>query len=76
MSRIAHCRNAAAIGPAALHLRRAALPEEKPKGEIMQCPIDNETLVMADRGGVEIDYGWRGCGVGVTENSQLKNQRI
>jgi uncharacterized protein len=22
----------------------------------MQCPIDNETLVMADRSGVEIDY--------------------
>ncbi len=22
----------------------------------MRCPIDNETLVMADRGGVEIDY--------------------
>ena len=22
----------------------------------MQCPVDNETLVMADRGGVEIDY--------------------
>ncbi len=22
----------------------------------MHCPIDNETLVMADRGGVEIDY--------------------
>jgi len=25
---------------------------EKP----MRCPVDNETLVMADRGGVEIDY--------------------
>lgn len=23
---------------------------------IMRCPVDNETLVMADRGGVEIDY--------------------
>ncbi len=22
----------------------------------MRCPVDNETLVMADRGGVEIDY--------------------
>ena len=22
----------------------------------MKCPVDNETLVMADRGGVEIDY--------------------
>ena len=22
----------------------------------MQCPVDNETLVMADRNGVEIDY--------------------
>ena len=22
----------------------------------MRCPIDNETLVMADRSGVEIDY--------------------
>lgn len=22
----------------------------------MRCPIDNETLVMADRNGVEIDY--------------------
>lgn len=22
----------------------------------MQCPVDGETLVMADRGGVEIDY--------------------
>ena len=22
----------------------------------MHCPVDNETLVMADRGGVEIDY--------------------
>lgn len=22
----------------------------------MLCPVDNETLVMADRGGVEIDY--------------------
>jgi Zn-finger nucleic acid-binding protein len=22
----------------------------------MQCPVDNETLVMADRSGVEIDY--------------------
>ncbi|MGE3333542.1 MAG: zf-TFIIB domain-containing protein [Rhodospirillaceae bacterium] len=22
----------------------------------MKCPADNETLVMADRGGVEIDY--------------------
>lgn len=22
----------------------------------MQCPIDNETLVMTDRNGVEIDY--------------------
>ncbi len=22
----------------------------------MKCPIDNETLVMADRSGVEIDY--------------------
>ncbi len=25
----------------------------------MQCPVDNTTLVMADRSGVEIDY----CGV-------------
>jgi len=23
---------------------------------MMRCPVDNETLVMADRGGVEIDY--------------------
>jgi uncharacterized protein len=23
---------------------------------LMRCPVDNETLVMADRGGVEIDY--------------------
>jgi uncharacterized protein len=22
----------------------------------MRCPVDNETLVIADRGGVEIDY--------------------
>ena len=22
----------------------------------MKCPVDNETLVMTDRGGVEIDY--------------------
>ncbi|MFZ1510442.1 MAG: zf-TFIIB domain-containing protein, partial [Tabrizicola sp.] len=22
----------------------------------MRCPVDNETLVMTDRGGVEIDY--------------------
>ena len=22
----------------------------------MKCPVDNETLVMADRNGVEIDY--------------------
>ena len=22
----------------------------------MQCPVDNETLVMSDRNGVEIDY--------------------
>ena len=22
----------------------------------MRCPVDNETLVMADRGGIEIDY--------------------
>lgn len=22
----------------------------------MRCPVDNETLIMADRGGVEIDY--------------------
>ncbi len=22
----------------------------------MRCPVDNETLVMSDRGGVEIDY--------------------
>ena len=22
----------------------------------MRCPVDNETLVLADRGGVEIDY--------------------
>ena len=24
--------------------------------KIMQCPVDNETLVMTDRSGVEIDY--------------------
>jgi hypothetical protein len=24
--------------------------------DCMRCPVDNETLVMADRGGVEIDY--------------------
>jgi Zn-finger nucleic acid-binding protein len=23
---------------------------------LMRCPVDNETLVMADRNGVEIDY--------------------
>jgi hypothetical protein len=23
---------------------------------LMRCPVDNEVLVMADRGGVEIDY--------------------
>ena len=30
--------------------------EEKQKGKTMLCPNDNETLVMADRNGVEIDY--------------------
>ncbi len=29
----------------------------------MQCPVDGETLVMADRGGVEIDYCPRCRGV-------------
>jgi Zn-finger nucleic acid-binding protein len=29
----------------------------------MKCPVDNETLVMADRGGVEIDYCPRCRGV-------------
>ena len=29
----------------------------------MRCPVDNETLVMADRGGVEIDYCPRCRGV-------------
>jgi uncharacterized protein len=24
--------------------------------KLMRCPVDNETLVMADRNGVEIDY--------------------
>jgi uncharacterized protein len=26
------------------------------KGDSMHCPVDGETLVMADRHGVEIDY--------------------
>jgi uncharacterized protein len=26
------------------------------KENAMRCPVDNETLVMSDRGGVEIDY--------------------
>ena len=30
--------------------------QEKQKGKTMLCPNDNETLVMADRNGVEIDY--------------------
>ena len=29
----------------------------------MQCPVDGETLVMADRSGVEIDYCPRCRGV-------------
>jgi uncharacterized protein len=29
----------------------------------MKCPVDNETLVMADRSGVEIDYCPRCRGV-------------
>ncbi len=33
------------------------LPSEATEQEnAMKCPVDNETLVMADRGGVEIDY--------------------
>lgn len=30
--------------------------EDKGKDDPMRCPVDNETLVMADRNGVEIDY--------------------
>jgi uncharacterized protein len=33
------------------HLCQVAIKENG-----MRCPVDNETLVMADRGGVEIDY--------------------
>jgi Zn-finger nucleic acid-binding protein len=29
---------------------------KREEGEIMRCPVDGETLVMADRHGVEIDY--------------------
>jgi len=38
-------------------MARASHLDENPwKETAMRCPVDNETLVMADRGGVEIDY--------------------
>jgi Zn-finger nucleic acid-binding protein len=44
-------------GPTCVFGTASHLPAENPrKDDPMRCPVDNETLVMADRNGVEIDY--------------------